>query len=151
MEETKYGKYIITEMEMPAEQQSWSAKYRPQDKIDLLHINDDVIKGAFYVQAGWFLPAITENKSPDRSTKPHAHTYDEIIGIFGTDTENPHDLCGEIEIWLEDEPQILTKSSLLFIPRGMMHCPLIIRRVDRPIFHTAMGTGGIYLQNLKNE
>jgi hypothetical protein len=139
MEETKYGKYIITEMEMPAEQQSWSAKYRPQDKIDLLHINDDVIKGAFYVQAGWFLPAITENKSPDRSTKPHAHTYDEIIGIFGTDTENPHDLCGEIEIWLDDEKHLITKSCLIFLPAGLKHGPFREIRVDRPIFHFDCG------------
>jgi hypothetical protein len=29
-----------------------------------------------------------------------------------------------------------------------MHCPLIIRRVDRPIFHFSVVTGGTYQHNM---
>ena len=79
---------------------------------------------------------------------PHSHDFDEVITFVGSNVEDPYNLGGEIEMWLEDESQLLTKSSLLFIPRGMKHCPSIIKRVDRPIFHTAMGTGGLYLQNV---
>jgi len=71
-----------------------------------------------------------------------------VITFVGSNVEDLYNLCGEIEMWLGDELQLLTRSSLLFIPRGMKHCPLIIKRVDRPIFHTAMGTGGLYLQNV---
>ena len=75
------------------------------------------------------------------------HDFDEVITFIGNNVEDPYDLGGEIEFWLEDEPQIITRSSIIFVPKGMKHAPLIIRRVDRPIFHTAMGTGGIYLHN----
>ncbi len=33
------------------------------------------------------------------------------------------------------EMHTITKSSLIFIPAGMPHMPLSLKRVDRPIFH----------------
>jgi hypothetical protein len=57
---------------------------------------------------------------------------------------DPHDRGGEIELWLEDEQHIITRSSLVFIPKGLRHCPLRIRRVDRPIFHFSTVTDGQY-------
>ena len=77
-------------------------------------------------------------------TTGHTHESDEIIGFFGSDPENPHDLGGEVEIWLEDEKHIITKSCLIFVPRGMKHCPLEIKRVDRPIFHFSTLNEGQY-------
>ena len=78
----------------------------------------------------------------------HSHDSDEIIGFFGSDPQNPHDLGGEIEFWLEDEKYILTKSCLIFAPKGMKHCPLILRRVDRPIFHFSTVSGGQYTRKV---
>ena len=74
------------------------------------------------------------------------HANDEMITFFGTDYSRPNDLCGEIEIWLEDEKFILTKSSMIFVPQGMNHCPLLIHKVEKPIFHFAAGTGSVYTQ-----
>jgi hypothetical protein len=99
-----------------------------------------------YAECVWIMPG--GNMLPGAAEpNPHTHDFNEVVTFIGSNVEDPYDLGGEIEIWLEDEPQILTRSSLIFIPAGMKHCPLIIRRVDRPIFHTAMGTGGIYLQD----
>ena len=69
----------------------------------------------------------------------------EIIGFFGNNSEDPYNLGGEIEFWLEDEKHIITRSSLIFVPGGMKHCPLILRRVDRPIFHFSTVTSGQYV------
>jgi hypothetical protein len=107
--------------------------------MELLHLDDDIIKGAVYVQAGWFWPAITENPSADRSTKPHKHTYDEVIGIVGTNPDDPRDLCGEIEVYLGGEKHLITKSCLIFLPAGLEHGPFREIRVDRPIFHFDVG------------
>ncbi|HTY81621.1 MAG TPA: hypothetical protein VMB24_02460, partial [Dehalococcoidales bacterium] len=59
----------------------------------------------------------------------------EILGFYGSDPQNPRDLGGEVEFWMEDEKHILTESFLVYIPAGMKHCPLKINRIDRPMFH----------------
>jgi hypothetical protein len=66
---------------------------------------------------------------------PHVHDNAEILGFYGTNPDDPYDLGGEIEIVIDDELHILTKSSLVFLPGGMPHCPLTVTKVDRPIFH----------------
>jgi hypothetical protein len=55
-------------------------------------------------------------------------------------------LGGEIELWLDGERHILKNSFIAFVPKGMIHCPLKIKRVDRPIFHFTTGPGGSYVR-----
>jgi hypothetical protein len=45
---------------------------------------------------------------------------------------------------LEDEQYFLTRSSMIFVPGGMKHCPLLIKHVERPIFHFSTVTAGQY-------
>ena len=77
--------------------------------------------------------------------KPHVHDCPEIIGFFGGNPESPYDLGAEVEFWLEDEMHLITTSAMIFVPAGLKHCPLILRRVDRPIFHFSVLTGGHYI------
>lgn len=148
MAESRFAKHIITDFKPLA--RHGVAKRDPADvakamksHLPLLNLDDEIIKGAFYVECVWIWPG--EGFYPTKAEpNAHAHDYDEVITFFGSDFENPNDLCGEIEIWLEDEKYILTKSCLIYVPKGMMHCPLVIHRVDRPIFHFAVGTGGSY-------
>ena len=78
-------------------------------------------------------------------TTGHTHDCPEIIGFFSNDPDNPNELGGEIEFWFEDEKHIITKSCLIFVPAGLKHCPLIIRKADRPIFHFSTLTEGEYI------
>ena len=148
MAESKYGNYIITELKQgsraPAPGQDSTPPGNPLSHTPLLNLDGHIIEDAFYVECVWIWPGdfYPETAEP----RKHAHDYDEVVTFFGTDPDNPNDLCGEIEFWLEDERHILTKSSLIFVPKGLHHCPLVIRRVDRPIFHFAAGTGGAYTQ-----
>jgi hypothetical protein len=136
MAESKYGKYIITELKpgIPAGDKAHSK---------LIYLDDEVIKGAFYVECAWIWPGC--EFYPSSKPEAHTHDFDEVLTFFGTNPEDPQDLCGEIEFWLEDEKHMLTKSCLVFVPKGMKHCPLIMRRVDRPIFHFATGPGRTYI------
>lgn len=142
MAETKYGKYIITETKLDLKLPSYRRRpaEAPADmETRLVYLDDDVIKGAFYVECVWFWKGADLVK-----VEAHTHDFDEVITFFGTNPEDPHDLCGEVELWLGDEKHILTKSCLVFVPKGLKHCPLIIRRVDRPIFHFTAGPASIY-------
>jgi hypothetical protein len=47
-----------------------------------------------------------------------------------------------VELWLEDEKHILTKTCLVYAPKGMKHYPLSFLRVDYPIVHFTIFTSG---------
>jgi len=142
MSETKYGKYILTksksDLTLPDFRRE-ALQTAPGTRTPLIYLDDEVIKGAFYVECVWFWKGMDKPE-----VEAHTHDFDEVITFFGTNPDDPQDLCGEVEIWLEDEKHILTKSCLIFVPKGMKHCPLHIRRVDRPIFHFTAGPASTY-------
>jgi len=134
----KTAKQIVTELKMPEYQQSINAEYS-KFATRILWMDDQVVEGAFHMSTSWYL-------SPRRTfaNAPHVHESDEILGFFGSDPADPYDLGGEIEIWLEDDKHTIDRSCMIFIPAGMKHCPLVIKRVDRPIFHYSVITGRTY-------
>jgi hypothetical protein len=140
--QSKTSKYIVTDLQMPEFQQSIDAEYSMFAKR-VLWMDDQVVEGAFHMNVAWYLsvPARSESRS-------HAHDTDEIIGFFGSDPARPYDLGGEVEIWLDGERHIIERSCMIFVPAGMKHCPLVLRRVDRPIFHFTTVTGHQYDVNV---
>jgi hypothetical protein len=76
--------------------------------------------------------------------KGHVHDFGEVVTFFGSNPEDPTDLGGEIEFWLEDEKHTITKSCVIFVPPGIRHCPLILKRLGRPVFHFATATDRNY-------
>jgi hypothetical protein len=139
MAELKNSKYIVTELKMPESKQKihdWYSTFATR----VLWMDDKVVEGAFHMNVAWYLaPAKNE---------PVAHSHDtgEIIGFFGNNPDDPYDLGGEVEIWLEDEKYVLDRSVLIYVPPGMVHCPLEVLRVERPIFHFTVVTGHQYEQ-----
>ena len=155
MAKSKYGKYVISELKLASKlspsRQGPNPHHIPKigegGRIQLLYLDNEILPHGLYTECVWIMPG---GKLPWRvEPNSHTHEFDEVITFVGNNVEDPYDLGGEIEMWLEDEPQILTRSCLIFIPKGMKHCPLVFRKVARPIFHTAMGTGGLYLQDIK--
>lgn len=141
MEESKYGKYIVTDLVVPEEKKRIENAYSRYARR-ILWMDENVVEGAFHMNTAWYLRA-----AETLEDRPHVHDADEIIGFFGNDPDHPHDLGAEIEIWLEDEKHVITRSALLFVPAGMKHCPLILRRVDRPVFHFTTVPGGRYIKD----
>ena len=135
MAETKYGKHIVTQPK-PGR----TSEHPPGVRTEVAYLDNKVVPGALYTETFWY------HKPTSISPAPHTHDFDEVVAFFGSDPENPQDLYGEVEFWLDDEPHLLTKSSLLFIPKGMKHCPYNIRRVDRPIFHFSTGNSTNYVR-----
>ncbi len=151
MSEGKYGKYIVTNYLSDAEK---IARGRTIDKREegvpfskgLLWLDEKIVKGAFYMEVVLLEPG---SKSTGEWVKPHTHETDEIIGFVGTTVKDPHSLNGKIELWLDDERHEITKSCLVFVPKGLKHCPLIINRVETPIVHFSVLTGSQYLWEFK--
>ncbi len=141
MSNSKYGKYIVTQLKNPAHlTPEYNAEYAKWAKR-VLYLDDNLIKGAFQMNCSWYC------QTPPGKTlesNPHSHDADELIGFFGGNPDKPYDLGAEIEFWIENEQHIITSTAMIFVPRGLKHCPLILRRVDRPIFHFSVLQQGLY-------
>jgi hypothetical protein len=163
MAETKYGKYICTELKqgvvMPGFKgpQTIGQGYVDGFRRPLEHViwmDGEVIPNAFYAELTWSWPDFMKGQrpriiNPEELAKipgiqPHTHDFTEILTYFGTNLDDPSDLGGEIEFWLEDEKFVLTKSFIAYIPAGMTHCPLKVLRMDAPMFHYTVGPGRKY-------
>jgi mannose-6-phosphate isomerase-like protein (cupin superfamily) len=154
MAASKYGKYIVSELKKNIVEAPWSPPVTSVSKGKggrLLFLDNEVVPGAFYLECVWIVPPLGGAEARPRgvSVKPHAHDYDEVLCFFGTNPEDFYDLGGEVELWLGDEKHVITKSSIVFIPAGLQHCPLTFLRVDRPIFHFTSGPGKMYFDEKK--
>jgi hypothetical protein len=139
--EGKDGKYVVSTLQIPADKQQTAAEYAKY-ATRILWLDENVVPGAFHMNTAGYLKAAATLEDT-----AHVHDADEIIGFFGNDAHDPYDLGGEIELWLDDEKHLLTRSCMIFVPAGLKHCPLILRRVDRPIFHFTTVPGKQYLKN----
>jgi hypothetical protein len=137
MDKTKYGKYIITEPKSEKFYADYEPKYNPGQFLEILTLDDEVVKGAFNVTTNWFFPIRDLTGSGDGTdtgqVKPHEHDFDEVLAMFGSNPENSHDLGAECEFWLGNEKHTITKSCIIFIPRGLRHGPIGFTRIDRPV------------------
>jgi hypothetical protein len=136
--ERKYQKYILTDVILPQEQRERADIYAER-ATRILWLEDFVIKGAPSIICSWYWKATEKEGTP-----AHKHDFDEVIGFIGSDPDNPHDLYGEVEFWMDDEKYMLTKSCLIFVPKGLKHCPLRVTKVDRPILFLAVSISSKY-------
>jgi hypothetical protein len=47
-------------------------------------------------------------------------------------------------LWIDGKQNIIDKSFIAFLPAGVKHGPLKIRKADKPIFHFTAGMGRKY-------
>jgi hypothetical protein len=135
MAKTKFGKYFLTDAPNDKSKEAIDyARYATR----MTRLSGDIIEGAFNFGVTWY------NKPFPKALPAHTHDFDEIIGFYGSDPQNPRDLGGEVEFWMEDEKYVLNKSFLVFIPAGVKHCPLKLIRIDRPIFHFGGSNSRVY-------
>jgi hypothetical protein len=64
---------------------------------------------------------------------PHSHDFDFYLFFLGRDDMG--DLGAEIELGLGKEQEIhtITTPTSVYVPKGLVHCPLNFKRVDKPI------------------
>ena len=141
MAEKKYEKNILTELTMPADIQVRASEYAKR-ATRILWLEDFIIKGAPTIIASWYWKATDKEATPE-----HTHDYDEVLGFLGGDPDNPKELNGEVEIWLDDEKYNITKSCFIYCPAGLKHCPLRVVRVDKPMLFLAVSITDKYIKD----
>ncbi len=147
-----YAKYFIWDYQMPKltpeqEANRQAERLKQQTTVEstrLLNMNPTRIKETPYIDFVW----LWKGNAKGYNEKQHYHEFDEFIGFIGTKggQKDPHDLGGEMEVWLGGEKYSITKDCLIYIPKGLNHCPIRFVRIDAPIlfFSGAPGSTAPY-------
>jgi hypothetical protein len=61
----------------------------------------------------------------------HKHPHDQWIFLIGT-SENFVDLDADIEFEIDKKVYKINYPCYVFIPKNVMHCPLVVKRVGKP-------------------
>jgi hypothetical protein len=139
-------KYFVTELvNTNMLDAPWNPYFTDKEGTRLLALDDKIRKGAFYMELAWFWPGKwPATKGPEGTIKAHSHAFDETVAFVGSDPKAPYDLGGELEFWVDGKKNVLDKSFVAFIPRGITHGPIKWLRLDKPVFHFTSGMGKDY-------
>ena len=123
MVERKYDKYIVKE---PFTKSIFKEVVAPQ----FLITGERDCEGANFTLGWSFLtePFLMVGDA-------HTHEFDQIICFLGGNPMDITDFGAEVELYLgkEGEKNIIDSTSFVYVPKGMVHCPLNIKVVNKPI------------------
>ncbi len=63
----------------------------------------------------------------------HKHEFDQFLYFIGGDPNNFTEFDAEVELTLDGKVNSITYTSWVYIPKGLMHCPLNVKRIGKPI------------------
>jgi len=127
--DSKYGKYIIRNPFIGGPGGAISEGIKGVTFPRELFTNTGLVKGSTtLVDIGWHFSV----PDPDPIEQTHSHDFDTVSCFIGSDPKNPSCLGAELEMKLGDEKHMLTQTCVIFIPKGLTHCPLIHISVTRP-------------------
>jgi hypothetical protein len=126
MLETKYGKYILKEPIIPP-----GMGHHPEITAPVFQcVGEKEFSGApFSINFDYITEPFT------MISKAHAHDYDQFLFFLGGNPVNMADFGAEVELYLgeEQEKHVINATSAVHVPKGLVHGPLIYRKVDKPI------------------
>ena len=138
---SRYARYIITEPaphwpSSPGDRPPPPPPKRTARTTQVVSLNEDVAPGSFYVDFVWIWSG-----EMTMAPEAHAHDFDEMIGIVGypADREKPRAVGGDVSIMLGDEKHNLKQSSLVFVPKGLGHCPIEFKNIKIPVLCFTIG------------
>jgi hypothetical protein len=87
------------------------------------------------IDAGWVVVPVLESRT--FMEEPHKHDFHQFFFFLGSNPEDISKFDAEIEVYLgeEGEKHVISTPTVLHIPPGLMHCPMIYKRVDKPVIH----------------
>ena len=80
--------------------------------------------------------------------KSHSHEFNQIIVFIGGDPTNIREFGGEI--WFhfgeEEEKHVITSPSYICVPKGIVHGPLIVKKINKPVVYMDFPLTGSYIK-----
>jgi mannose-6-phosphate isomerase-like protein (cupin superfamily) len=125
---SKYGKYIL------ADTVKNSSPVRPMTEVPYMFVGENqspLLKG---VPCNVAINCVAQPYM--MGDPPHRHAFDEFWYFLAGDAKNMQDFGAEVEVALgeEWEKHTIKTTSAVYIPAGLMHAPIHVKRVDKPFY-----------------
>ena len=130
MTETKYGKCFIEYDPKRWPPMPKSVAGKPDRTI--VKIDNHIAEGCFYYMIHWITPS--EVPFTGIGHPPHIHKEHELLIHIGTNPDDPMDLGAEVEMYMGEEMErhVFNRSTVIWIPGGLLHAPLRPLKCSRP-------------------
>ena len=141
MVEIKYGKYFLRE--------PFGIARHPEIESTVIQIGQgaDVGGANFPVTTNFSVTMEAIHRAFVMTEKSHVHDdFDEILCFIGGNPMDFRDFGAEVELSLgeELEKHIITTTTFVYVPKGLIHCPIHFKRVDKPIIFSAISLAPVY-------
>jgi hypothetical protein len=139
MAESKYAKYFLTEPGL-----------RNKPKIEMSNPSAYIDSALHFGSPAGLSMAWRYIKEPmlfDRI--PHSHPFDEYLCFLGGNLENIFDFDATIELSMGEESELclIEKSTVVYIPAGLVHTPLTFKRIAKPVLFQPIALKNDYYSN----
>ena len=78
----------------------------------------------------------------------HSHEFDEFLVFLSCNPANELDFTAVIEILMgeQEEPHVITSPTIVCIPQGMVHGPLTVKSIGKPVLFSQIYLAPDYQQ-----
>jgi hypothetical protein len=135
MKESMYEKYVTRTAEPGDPQIAWG---RPDlgvpDFFNFIKTSGPLKETDSMFQYAFIYKDCVFGVTPEKA--PHKHDCDEFFVFTGSNPQDKTDLGCEVEFWMGEgestEKIKLHTSSVIFVPKNVLHLPVFFRNVKRP-------------------
>jgi len=75
---------------------------------------------------------------------PHSHDFAEMLCFIGGNPRDITDFGAEIDFTLGDETHTINTPAVVSIPGGVVHCPIVFKKVAKPIVFLEISLTRVY-------
>jgi quercetin dioxygenase-like cupin family protein len=86
----------------------------------------------YYIEMGWTFGMPVSKIAGSGMPEMVHRNFDEIVLHIGGDPGHPEELGGEVEFYVGGQPLTFNTTSALYIPRGVKHGPLSLKKYEKP-------------------
>jgi hypothetical protein len=113
----------------------------------VLTADESAQKGFFFVDGTW----LWEGAAKEPVGVPHKHDFDHVLCFAGGHIDDPQDFQAEITVWLDGRKEVIKRNSIIFVPAGVVHGPILFSKIPRPVYFLTVAITGKYTRTVVDQ